>query len=418
MGSGAYNFKPMMNELKAAMKPMVKNALIQGGGILGGMTGIPSGRNFGSQLGQRISRLIGSGDYEMNSVTTNSLIHPRGADPSASFGKDGVSIRMKYREFLGDVSTGTVAGAFTNYTYPINPGLRSTFPYLSQLANNFDLYCVKGIVFEYISSASPYLATSALGTVIASTEPNSEAPAYTSKFQMENSACSISTRIDKNLMYGIECALGSNPQNCYYVRSGASTLPLTTTDIGNFQIAVAPGTGVPTSTVVGELWVTYDIELSRPSINLSRVGSLQYYGTTAVTATPVGTVSTLNSSGALSGVTTTTTALSFPGMVVGDVLLVSFLWFGGTAAAGHLAPTFTLSGFQVPSAIPGVGSYGSTPQNGVLTNTSCDTEFYVQCTTSGTCTITPVAPGIPTGATKVAILAAMVGNYALTDISF
>lgn len=154
-GSGAYDFKPMLRSLRNELKPIMKNALIQGGGALGSMSGIPSGRNFGSEVGRRISRLIGSGDYQVNEVSVNNLIKPGKATPSMSFGGDSLSIRVRHREFLGDILTGGVAGVFTNNVFPINAGLRTSFPYLSQIAGNFEEYCFNGLVFEFISTASP-----------------------------------------------------------------------------------------------------------------------------------------------------------------------------------------------------------------------------------------------------------------------
>jgi len=415
-GSGAYDMKPVLRELKQAMKPMVKSALIQGGGILGGMTGIPSGKNFGSELGRRISRLIGSGDYAINDVSTNSLI--KGAvNPGLSFG-DTTSIRMQHREFLGDIYTSSVAGAFVNYTYPINAGLRSTFPYLSQVANNFEHYCFNGLVFEFVSTASPYISTSALGSNIASMEYNSSLPAYNSKFSMENSACAISTRLDRSLMYGVECAKGSNAQNCYYVRSGSSTLPITTTDLGLFQLAISPGAGVPTSSVIGELWVTYDVELARPYLDLSRTGSFTFSNTGTLDATPLGTASTVAvTGGALSGTTTSSTAITIPSLVTGDVVQIELYWLNGTAAA-FTSPTITVTNGKV-GYYTGIGaaSLAPAPQNTVIAN-RISVNFFVQCTNTGPVVITLAGAVLPTLTTRGVFTGASIGNFPLDAIVY
>jgi len=331
VGSGAYNMKPMLASLREAIKPAVKQALISAGGVMGSSLGSASA---GNELGRRISRLIGTGDYESNETYANSLI--KGATtPNISFGKTALAIRVKHREFLGDISTGAVAGAFTNYAYAVNAGLRNTFPYLSQLASNYEEYCFHGLVFEFISTASPYSAASALGSNVAAMEYNAAAPLFTSKFAMENSTAAISGRLDKNLMYGVECASNSNVQNCYYVRSGTSSLPLTTTDMGNFQFAVAPASGVPANSVVGELWVTYDCSLDRPILNLDDVGFFHAYRTAVAAATaPLGSTATFTrSSGSLSGSSVSSTTLSFASCNIGDVLLISVSWTGTVAAA-------------------------------------------------------------------------------------
>lgn len=67
---------------------------------------------MGGQLGSYISRVFGRGDYTIapgtEAIKTNSLV--RGGPPA--FGSENVKIR--HREFVGDVITSSTAGAF-NY---------------------------------------------------------------------------------------------------------------------------------------------------------------------------------------------------------------------------------------------------------------------------------------------------------------
>jgi len=308
------------------------------------------GSAAGVHFARRLSKLIGSGDYSVNQVRVNSLINPAGADPIAAFQASGGlnCLRIRHREFLGDITTGPTAGAFVNYSYNINVGLRETFPFLSQLADNYEEYVMGGLVFEFISTASPYLATSALGSIIASMEYNPTAPPYVSKYQMENSSNAVSNRLDKSIMYGVECAHGTNTQNSYFVRTGASAAPLTSTDMGTFQIAVAPGSGVPTNSVVGELWVTYDVCLDRPVLNANRPGVVRTTrGTVSATNIFGSTQSTTNyTSGILSGTVISPTVITLPNtLVVGDVIRITNYW-SGTAAAVSIG-AFTLAGLTL-----------------------------------------------------------------------
>jgi len=91
-----YDMKPMMRDLKASLKPMIKQALVSSGEIVGSRMGVGSA---GGDIGRRISRLIGSGDYESNSVATNSLIKGTGLSASSQFGQSSLQIRVKHREF-------------------------------------------------------------------------------------------------------------------------------------------------------------------------------------------------------------------------------------------------------------------------------------------------------------------------------
>lgn len=341
-GSGAYSMK----DIKNALKPVLKEALHSGGSALGTMAGGAQGGVFGRQMAGRLSKIIGSGDYETN-TSTNDLFRPPGGLASATFGNDPDITRVRRREFLGDILAPSVPGTFTNYTYPINAGLRTTFPFLSQMAENYEEYCLDGLVFEYVSSASPFISNSALGTVIAAMEYNSAGLPFATKFAMENSAHAVSTRLDKNLMYGVECAKGANAQNCYYVRSGESTLPITTTDLGLFQLAIAPASTIPAGSVLGELWVTYDVCMKRPKLNVNRYALYHRVGGAASAAIPLGTATVVETNLGASNfsVASSGTNLVYADCVPGDVWLMSYYFQGtvNTAAATTFPGILTVS---------------------------------------------------------------------------
>jgi len=400
--------KPMMRDLKASLKPMIKQALISSGEIVGSRLGVGSA---GGDIAKRISRLIGSGDYESNSVATNSLIKGSGLEATSQFGQSSLKIRVKHREFLGDVVTGAVAGAFTNYTYPINAGLRTVFPYLSQLASNYEEYCFKGLVFEFISTASPFLSTSALGAAIAAMEYNSSSPAFTSKFAMENSSMAVSTRLDKNLMYGVECAAGSNAQNCYFIRSGTSSLPLTTTDLGLFQFAIAPGAGVPTSSVVGELWVAYDVELDRPFLNMDDIGNCHVYRSGVSNTSPLGTTTTFSrSNGSLSSTTVTATTISPVSVSVGDSLLITIQWVGSSTTI-VFPTTPSLSGCSYQNLLLGnTAAVATSPQGSLAGVTYATYTLTVLCSSTTPVITIPIASLSLPGSATCEIIVANLGN--------
>lgn len=412
-GSGAYDMAP----LKKALRQSIREALPSGGAYLGGMTGLPGGALFGRSLGSKLSKLIGSGDY-MSNMSANDLVNPKGLAPSSSFAEtpDNV-VRLRRREFIGDISTSSVAGAFVNYAYSINPGLHATFPFLSQVASNYEEYCFDGLVFEFISSASPYIAGSSLGTVVASMEYNSAAPVFSSKFTMENSALAVSTRLDRNLMYGVECAKGSNVQNCYYIREGTSTLPLTTTDLGTFQIAFAPSTGVPVSTVMGELWVTYDVVLKRPYLSGS-TGLYHRVGGAASATSPIGSVTLTQSNlGQSSWTATSGTVLSFSNAAVGDTYMLTYI-FRGLVAAALTYPVLTYTGATLTNALAdptGAPVYDATsgfgsPINGVASVNAIWVSTFIATASSGSITW-GVAGTLPGGATTEAeVFITYVGN--------
>ena len=155
------------------------------GGALGGMVGHPAaGASVGNSLGASLSRWLGSGDYTVkeNSILTQTM---RGSASVPSMHRTDQTIVVRHREFIGVISGAT---AFQiRYELPLNPGLSSTFPWLSQIAANYQEYRFKGIVFHYIPTSGMVTgANPALGSVMMQTvyRANDEEP--TSKYELLN----------------------------------------------------------------------------------------------------------------------------------------------------------------------------------------------------------------------------------------
>lgn len=411
--SAAGSFANMKKELLTALKPVVKGALKGAGGAagttLGGAFGGPPGAMAGAAAGRmlasRFSKLIGSGDYATNisDVASNSLVRSSGASEYASFSDSKTSVRLRHREYLQDVFAGG-SSIFANTPFQVNPGLSNSFPFLAQLAGNFEEYHMHGLVFEYVSTTSPYNAGSAMGSVVMAMAYNANSPSFTSKPQMENSDFAISARPDKSMIYGVECA--NNASANYYVRTGATSLPLTTTDIGSFQIATQ--TPIAAGTTLGELWVSYDVELFRPKISPARFGYAHWtyvapalMGTGTITTALLGGIApnsphdgvqygscstfTVNASGS---------TVSFNGADVGDTFLIVVDLTNTTAIAQNLVATrVNLTAVQVFS------DYTSTNVS-TLSTTGCTASYMVTVSsnaTTPTFSLTTFQPGVAAG---------------------
>lgn len=344
-GSGAYS-------TPKSVKPLVKQALMElgsaAGSFLGSRVGMSSrGSALGKGLAAKISKLIGTGDYTVSERPVVNSLFPGsggGGNGYAQFSNAAQSTRIQHREYLQDVYTGAAAGAFSITGFQINPGLAFTFPYLASVAQNFEEYRIRGMVFEFISTSSPYNANAAMGSIVMAMEYNAAAPAFTNKPQMENSDFAISARFDKNMVYGVECSL--NAQNTYYVRTGNGALPLTSTDLGTMYVATQPAASFPTGSNVGELWVSYDIEFYRPRITPARFGYAHTTMAGGLATYPLLTTTKRIEYGTLTGVSYSQVAnvvtLTFPNAEVGDTYQVSFTalaaggaWSGvPTAAVG------------------------------------------------------------------------------------
>lgn len=346
---GKGDYKSVLNDVKGALRPVIKDALMGAGGALGGLAGarlgapVP-GAKAGKALGARISKLFGMGDYESNEVVVNSLVKP-GVNQYASFNRGAEGTRVRHREFLFDLVQGPTAGAFVNYGFSVNPGLAQSFPYIAPMAAMYEEYRIHGIVYEFISSTSQYFAGGSMGTIIMAAEYNPASEDFYSKTQMENSDFAISARPDKNMVYGLECA--AQTQNSYLVRSGASAAPITATDLARMQIAIQ--SPLAAGQVLGEVWVSYDIEFMRPKTSTALSGYSHWNCYTGVAATYPAALASSVAYGALSAVTwesdlaTHTSTIYLPYLPVGTTfnLSIDAKYMGASVAAGLCTTTIT-----------------------------------------------------------------------------
>lgn len=208
-----------------------------------------------------LSDVLGMGDYE---IKDNSLMNPNSGVPN--FSGSSKSVRIKHREYLGDVTSSL---GFQMYsTYRINPGNSHTFPWLSRVAQNFQSYKMRGLLFEFNSTSADALASTntALGTVVMATQYNSAAPAFLNKAEMEQYEFSCSTKPSKSLIHPVECNPEESVMDHMFVRTDTvSVIEPQFYDLGVFQLATV---GMQAANInIGELWVTYDVELFKPRID-------------------------------------------------------------------------------------------------------------------------------------------------------
>jgi len=228
------------------------------GSMLGGAPGKAVGGLIGRGADALFQRISGHGDYK---VSSNSIVS--GIDPPM-FAKNGRGTIVRHREFLGDITGST---AFTSTVFPINPGLGTTFPWLSQVAANYEEYIVRGMVFEFKSTSANALSSinTALGTVILATRYNVLMPAFQSKIEQENYEFVSTAKPSESVMHPIECAVGESPLHVLYTRTGETSFgDKRMYDLGNFQISTV---GMQGSYNIGEIWCSYDVELLKPRIS-------------------------------------------------------------------------------------------------------------------------------------------------------
>lgn len=165
-----------------------------------------------------------------------------------------------HREYIQDV---TAADAnFRNTTFSINPGLATTFPWLSAIAGRFESYLFRRLHFIY----EPICPTTTPGAVMMAVDYDAVDTAPTSKVLLMSYRGAVRsapwniTRFDATRgdlrKFGVQrfVRTSSNPANT----------DLKTYDVGNLQLATQNTPSTPTT--LGELYVEYEVEFFTPQI--------------------------------------------------------------------------------------------------------------------------------------------------------
>lgn len=251
------------------------------GGLMGKAIGGPAGGAIGSKLGSYahyIGKIFGSGDYVTASagVKQNSVQGLGSQVPS--FGTE--SIRIRRREYIGDIISSPTANTFNIQSFALNPGLAGTFPWMSEVCGNtYQQYRINGMVFEFRSMSADALnsTNTALGSVVMCTDYDSKDAVFTTKQQMENTMFGVSCKPSSCMIHAIECARNQTSVSELYIRSGAvpSGADIRLYDHGRFSVAT---TGVQGTNVnLGELWVSADFTLLKPITQPPGYGDLMVH---------------------------------------------------------------------------------------------------------------------------------------------
>jgi hypothetical protein len=229
------------------------------GAALGKMFNLPLLKGVGKWLGSGIGTIFGSGDYTIQGPEPkyNVLVDPGQVPQFAGKGKGNV---ICHREFIANIEPTT---DFTNRVYPINPGSAKTFPWLHAVAAHYQEYKIHGMIFEFKSYITDYVTGGSPGFVVMATNYNVREQPYRTKMEMENSEFANSVKPTLNQIHMIECDPSQSPLSKLYVAFDTEDVdPFS--HFANFQLATQ---GNPAVTVLGELWVSYCIELLKPKLS-------------------------------------------------------------------------------------------------------------------------------------------------------
>lgn len=323
--------------------PFWADAFRAGGRWLGNQFLPGAGGDVGHELGARASKFLGFGAYDTPSSSNDLVVSMPGGGAQQTIGTVGDEsgdLIVRNTEFIGNISVtcpaNTTSSPFTVQTWQLNPGIQATFPFLSQIAQNYDLYEWHQLLFQFKPlSGESGAASNNLGSVIMATNYDPDAPTFINKIQMENYAYSNSTKPSCGAVHGVECKPGSSATNMLYTRVGLSTRDRIFTDIGTFNIATE---GVPFAVsassqtqIIGELHVTYTVKLSRPQLfnTLLGLGQMQ----------DIFAANWLNGTSTLSSIVRDPTSLIGGAILTGPGALMQY-YFPSNIVAGTYQFTF------------------------------------------------------------------------------
>lgn len=312
--------------------PSVKSLASNVGGAIGGAFGKPA---LGRALADKASSIFGFGDYTIN---TNSLMKAYdGSGILPKFHASSNGVRIREREFLGDIVASAAAGAFKNTSYPITPTDSSTFPWLSNIARLYDQWEPNGIVFEFVSTSSDFNGSAqALGSLIMATDYDCMDSPYPNKVIMDNADYSNSGKPSISQVHGIECDPAQRPYKLMYTKGITGSVANRNT-LGNFQVASA---GVSAANVVlGELWVSYDITFYKKQIISDWLPTYNITGAYTAGGSYSSLVPNVNLSGFTHSVPATALNqlhVTFPQSIVTGRYLITALWSVPVGVANNL----------------------------------------------------------------------------------
>ena len=237
------------------------------------------------QTAGHAARAFGVGDY----TTSNDLVDGGQGTGVPAFSEGPNIVTISHREYISDIFGPDTAGIFQNQTYGLNPALVQTFPWLAQVASNYEEYTFKQLIFTFRSTVTDFVQSNGqVGTIIMATQYNAADAPFQSKQEVMEYDSAISGKVSGNLISGVECdpsLLSGAPGK--YTRSGPVTPQedVKTFDLGTLNVATSNTPAQFVNQALGELWVTYTVELRKPKFFVSRGLQIQrdvWLGTAAV----------------------------------------------------------------------------------------------------------------------------------------
>jgi hypothetical protein len=258
---------------------------------------------------------------------------------------------VKWKEYIQDLQS---AASFTALSFPVQPGIPTMFAWLAQQACFYQEYRFRKLRFCYETERSS--ATD--GKVMFAFLPDASDGLPVSKQEMLENEWKASSAVWQAFELDVPMSALSGLGQKRYIRSGAlaGNLDIKTYDVGQLIAAVQGMTD--TSTLAGEIYVEYEVELMTPIMSSKQLSSILSKVVTGVTPSQTslfGTTPTLTSG---LDVTATVNTLTFNrvgnfivvGTVTGTGLFTAFSPSTVASSSVNLSGITVLSGISNAAA--------------------------------------------------------------------
>jgi len=274
------------------------------------------------------------------------------------------STTISHRELVGSVSGSSTFAA--QFGFSLQPGLATSFPWLSTQAVGWEAYRFKRLKYCYYTRCS----TATPGSIMLIPDYNAADPP-----PLDEQTASAYRDVVEEVPWTVEFECELDPEAMCpkgqrrFVRTAglAPNLDIKTYDSGSMYIGTVDGTGV----IWGKIWVDYEVELFVPTLptapDVANSGSVASGGT--VSKTSFFGTAPVTSPAAFAVIFSSGSSGMFLGFAVPGEYLVT-LTISGTGLA---YPTFTTAG---PITVTTVGFTGSG-------STTIIVEYLVTCQVSG-----------------------------------
>lgn len=242
--------------------PMAANLARNGLELIDDFAGLMS--SFGSG-GNNV--LTGTGPGQIAGVSNGITVRRSGPKFKYSAG----TIRIQHKELIGSIVNSTTLGTTLTFptsggpsVYQVNATCGASFPWLSQIAANYDFYRFKRLRLVYV----PLCATTETGRVMLGYDPDSSDNIPLDRQALSSYGCSTESSLWA--VTHLDCRLSDNMKWYFAENSTVSASSSAGAFYDQGQLFAATWSGNSTNNV-GELYVLYDVELKDPQPTTSNL---------------------------------------------------------------------------------------------------------------------------------------------------